>query len=99
MPPPPLSAAAPWASLSEIVAPVTVMVPPAEFHRPPPSLVASFASTVVPTMETVPAPVRCSPPPLPGAEPAVFSDSVPPVIVVRPPTDSMPPPARTALLP
>ena len=94
MPPPPLAASSPWPSLPVMVASVTVMVPPAEFQRPPPSLLATLPATSVPTISTVPAPVRWRPPPLPGLAPVLLSDRVPAARAVSPPTASMPPPAR-----
>ena len=99
MPPPPLAAVAPAATLPRISAPATVMVPPDEFQSPPPSLAAVLRNTSVPVTSTSPGPVRCSPPPLPGAAPVSFSTRLPPVMVVVPPSASMPPPARTAVLP
>lgn len=62
----------PLAALPVIRERVTVIVPAAEYHRPPPSLAAVLSRTVEDDTVTVPAPLVCRPPPLPGFEPVVL---------------------------
>ena len=79
--------------------PVTVKVPDALFHSPPPSAEAVLPLTSVPVTSTLPAPVRCTAPPLPGAAPAVLSLSEERSTRVVPTLASIAPPARWASLP
>ena len=58
--------AAPLAMFSETSVSCSDMLP-LPFQSPPPSLAAVFPVTVQPSITTVPPPVMCKPPPLPGA--------------------------------
>ena len=97
-PPPPLSAAVPWATLPTTRVAPTAMVPAPEFQRPPPSEAAVFRRTREKNTSTVPLPVRCRPPPLPGLGPVVLRSRVATTTRVRPPFASIAPPARSARL-
>jgi len=102
IPPPPLSASFPDAVFIFTIASVTVIVAPAWFQSPPPSLAALLAETVPPVMEIVAALLTCIPPPLPGlGVPAVpftsFMLSAVLFKVTKPSITSIPPPARLAL--
>ncbi len=74
---------------------------PAPFQSPPPSAAAMFPMTVPPVMLTSPAPVTCSPPPLPGAMLVMLlsrTTFIRVTVVPAPDTSSIPPPALMELL-
>ena len=73
----------------------TVKSPVAEFHRPPPSAPAVLLATRLPLTLTLPVPVRCRAPPLPGTAPVVLPVRRLRAMTVVPPLASMPPPARS----
>ena len=100
-PPPPWSDIAPAAVLFSIVTSVMVITP-VPFHKPPPSALAVLLLTTPPVIFMLPGPVMCTPPPLPGELIVVLPSRVTLVkvkVVPAPELSSIPPPARTAVLP